>query len=88
LINAYKRHDWLIGAVNKRLREEVAKLQGLADRRPAGRREIPHRGAGGGDALTGPHWMRPPDFAYMGPAIPAKSSNQLAEAAVERCHHR
>jgi len=27
LINAYKRHDWLIGAVNKRLREEFAKLQ-------------------------------------------------------------
>src|ERR1700757_508807 len=27
LINAYKRHDWLIGAVNKRLREEIAKLQ-------------------------------------------------------------
>src|SRR5262245_44642061 len=27
LINAYNRHDWLIGAVNKRLREEFAKLQ-------------------------------------------------------------
>src|SRR6202043_1752242 len=27
LINAYKRHDWLIGAVNQRLREEFAKLQ-------------------------------------------------------------
>jgi len=27
--------------------------------------------------------MRPPDFAYMGLAIPAKSSNQLAESAVE-----
>jgi RNA-directed DNA polymerase len=27
LIDAYKRHDWLIGAVNKRLREEFAKLQ-------------------------------------------------------------
>ena len=27
LIHAYKRHDWLIGAVNKRLREEFAKLQ-------------------------------------------------------------
>src|SRR5499427_9301698 len=27
LINADKRHDWLIGAVNKRLREEFAKLQ-------------------------------------------------------------
>src|ERR1700726_1327555 len=27
LINAYKRQDWLIGAVNKRLREEFAKLQ-------------------------------------------------------------
>jgi len=27
--------------------------------------------------------MRPPDYAYMGPAIPAKSSNQLAESAVE-----
>src|SRR5437016_13304473 len=27
LIHAYKRHDWLIGAVNKRLREELAKLQ-------------------------------------------------------------
>ena len=27
LINTYKRHDWLIGAVNKRLREEFAKLQ-------------------------------------------------------------
>src|ERR1700721_354721 len=27
LINAYKRHDWLIGAVNKRLREEFGKLQ-------------------------------------------------------------
>src|ERR1700758_5437687 len=28
LINAYKRHDWLVGAVDKRLREEFAKLQG------------------------------------------------------------
>jgi RNA-directed DNA polymerase len=27
LIDAHKRHDWLIGAVNKRLREEFAKLQ-------------------------------------------------------------
>jgi RNA-directed DNA polymerase len=27
LIDAYKRHDWLMGAVNKRLREEFAKLQ-------------------------------------------------------------
>jgi RNA-directed DNA polymerase len=27
LIHAHKRHDWLIGAVNKRLREEFAKLQ-------------------------------------------------------------
>ena len=27
LIDAYKRHDWMMGAVNKRLREEVAKLQ-------------------------------------------------------------
>ena len=27
LIDAYKRHDWLIGAVTKRLREEFAKLQ-------------------------------------------------------------
>ena len=27
LIDAYKRHDWLIGAVDKRLREEFAKLQ-------------------------------------------------------------
>jgi RNA-directed DNA polymerase len=27
LIDAYKRHDWLIGAVNKRLWEEFAKLQ-------------------------------------------------------------
>src|SRR5262249_40656013 len=27
LIHAYKRHDWLIGAVNKRLPEEFAKLQ-------------------------------------------------------------
>jgi hypothetical protein len=27
LINAYKRHDWVIGAANKRLREEFAKLQ-------------------------------------------------------------
>ena len=27
LIDAYKRHDWLIGAVEKRLREEFAKLQ-------------------------------------------------------------
>ena len=27
LINAYKRHDWLIGAVNKRLRAEFARLQ-------------------------------------------------------------
>src|SRR5947209_5432007 len=26
LIHAHKRHDWLIGAVNKRLREELAKL--------------------------------------------------------------
>jgi RNA-directed DNA polymerase len=27
LIDAYKRHDWLIGAVTKRLREEFTKLQ-------------------------------------------------------------
>ena len=27
LVDAYKRHDWLIGAVEKRLREELAKLQ-------------------------------------------------------------
>jgi hypothetical protein len=27
LIDAHRRHDWLIGAVNKRLREEFAKLQ-------------------------------------------------------------
>lgn len=27
LIDAYKRHDWLIGAVEKRLREEFGKLQ-------------------------------------------------------------
>ena len=27
LIDAYKRHDWLIGAVTKRLWEEFAKLQ-------------------------------------------------------------
>jgi RNA-directed DNA polymerase len=27
LIDAYKRHDWLMGAVTKRLREEFAKLQ-------------------------------------------------------------
>ena len=27
LIDAHKRHDWLIGAVTKRLREEFAKLQ-------------------------------------------------------------
>ncbi|SFL23786.1 Reverse transcriptase (RNA-dependent DNA polymerase), partial [Mesorhizobium albiziae] len=27
LIDAYKRHDWLIGAVTKRLQEEFAKLQ-------------------------------------------------------------
>ena len=27
LIDAYKRHDWLLGAVTKRLREEFAKLQ-------------------------------------------------------------
>src|SRR5262245_5798619 len=27
LIDAYKRHDWLIGAVDKRLREEFDKLQ-------------------------------------------------------------
>jgi len=27
LIDAFKRHDWLIGAVEKRLREEFAKLQ-------------------------------------------------------------
>src|SRR4051795_1342549 len=27
LIDAYRRHDWLIGAVNKRLREEFGKLQ-------------------------------------------------------------
>ena len=27
LIDAYKRHDWLVGAVTKRLREEFAKLQ-------------------------------------------------------------
>ena len=27
LVDAYKRHDWLIGAVTKRLREELAKLQ-------------------------------------------------------------
>ena len=27
LIDAYRRHDWLIGAVNKRLREEFDKLR-------------------------------------------------------------
>ena len=27
LIDAYKRHDWLVGAVGKRLREEFGKLQ-------------------------------------------------------------
>ena len=27
LIDAYKRHDWLIGSVEKRLREEFDKLQ-------------------------------------------------------------
>ena len=27
LIDAYKRHDWLIGAVERRLREEFGKLQ-------------------------------------------------------------
>ena len=27
LIDAHKRHDWLIAAVEKRLREEFAKLQ-------------------------------------------------------------
>jgi len=27
LIDAYKRHDWLMGAVNKRLRQEFAKMQ-------------------------------------------------------------
>jgi len=27
LVDAHRRHDWLIGAVNKRLREEFAKLQ-------------------------------------------------------------
>src|SRR5260370_21204420 len=27
LIDAYKQHDWLIGAVDKRLREEFGKLQ-------------------------------------------------------------
>jgi RNA-directed DNA polymerase len=27
LIDAYRRHDWLVGAVEKRLREEFAKLQ-------------------------------------------------------------
>src|SRR6201996_1042363 len=27
LIDAYKRHDWLVGAVDKRLREEYGKLQ-------------------------------------------------------------
>jgi RNA-directed DNA polymerase len=27
LIDAYRRHDWLIGAVDKRLREEFGKLQ-------------------------------------------------------------
>jgi RNA-directed DNA polymerase len=27
LIDAHRRHDWLVGAVDKRLREEFAKLQ-------------------------------------------------------------
>ena len=27
LIDAYKRHDWLVGAVDKRLWEEFGKLQ-------------------------------------------------------------
>ena len=27
LINAYKRHDWLMAAVERRLREELAELQ-------------------------------------------------------------
>src|SRR4029450_7086471 len=26
LVDAYPRHDWLLGAANKRLREELAKL--------------------------------------------------------------
>src|SRR5690349_9320373 len=38
LINAYKRHDWLIGAVDKRLREEFAKLQvEINDKEPQSR---------------------------------------------------
>ena len=31
LIDAYKRHDWLVGAVDKRLREEFGKLQVAPD---------------------------------------------------------
>jgi len=27
LVDAYRRHDWLLKAVNRRLREELAKLQ-------------------------------------------------------------
>jgi RNA-directed DNA polymerase len=40
LIDAHKRHDWLIAAVEKRLREEFARLplaevpRGFADRGP------------------------------------------------------
>ena len=32
LIDAYKRHDWLIGAVERRLREEFGKLQSMMKR--------------------------------------------------------
>ena len=36
LIDAYKRHDWLIAAVGKRLREELAELKSKSTRRRVG----------------------------------------------------
>jgi hypothetical protein len=58
LIDAYKRHDWLVGAVDKRLREEFGKLQVL--RLPAGSFrgemcEVPHTGAWGNRATMPDH---------------------------------
>ena len=43
LIDAYKRHDWLIGAVEKRLREEFDKLQVEINDERSRRRPRPRR---------------------------------------------
>ena len=46
LIDAYKRHDWLMAAVEKRLREELAELQVESTRRRVDRGPQPRRSFG------------------------------------------